>query len=484
MSSLRYVDALGRLNAGFGPRLLSRRDLLSHAHGFGALAFSVMLAEATAAPPAVRTRQSSGDEETPKAIAKHVILLFMDGGPSQVDTFDPKPRLSRESGQPITQQAPKGQFESRGVLLGSPWKFRRHGKSGIPVSELFPEVAKCVDRMAIVRSTVSDFAEHTSANFILHTGHGRAGRPSMGAWIAYGLGNENGNLPDFIVLEAGSMPPGGMACFANGFLPASCSGSILHQGGATLRRIAPAERSIEHQRAKLVLRDALDSHRAKLDPLQTPEIEAAIRKYELAASMQASVPELLDFHDETSATLEMYGINETKTAAFARECLLARRMIERGVRFIELVSPRVRGDRWDQHVHLREGHEDNAIATDKPIAALLRDLELRGLLDETLVIWAGEFGRTPTAHGTDGRDHNPHGFTVWMAGGGIKGGTVYGATDDYGYFAVENKVDIHDLHATILYLLGVDHTKLTYLFGGREMRLTDVYGNVIHEIIA
>ncbi len=406
----------------------------------------------------------------------------MDGGVSQVDTFDPKPRLDRENGQAIQAKVQPTQFDNVGKVLGSPWKFKQYGQSGIPVSDLFPHVATCIDDLAIVRSMVSNFSEHTSANYFIHTGNGQQGRPSMGSWVTYGLGSECQNLPGFVVLNSGMIPPGGWDCFGSGFLPATYQGSSFHKGQHPVADLARQETSDTQQRRKLALMRTLDrSNLARTGP--DDKLESAIANYELAFRMQAAVPELMDLVDETPATQALYGLDDPATEAYGRQCLVARRLVERGVRFVELLCQNLGHDRWDQHSNLKEGHADNARATDKPIAGLLKDLKQRGLLDETLVVWAGEFGRTPMAQGTNGRDHNPFGFSIWLAGGGIKGGTIYGATDDYGYYAIENKTEVHDLHATMLHLLGIDHTRLTMRFGGRDMRLTDVHGNVLHEII-
>jgi hypothetical protein len=331
---------------------------------------------------------------------------------------------------------------------------------------------------------VSNFSEHTAANYFMHTGNGLQGKPSHGAWVTYGLGSECRDLPGFVVLNGGLIPPGGVDCFGSGFLPASFQGSIFKAEGAPVANIRPVEGLPEAQARKLALMRQLDQ--GVLDRVgHHDQLEASIANYELAFKMQTSVPGLMDLAGETRATKQLYGLDDeyAPTRIFARECLVARRLIERGVRFVELLCPGVGHDRWDQHSNLKDGHEKNARAVDRPIAGLLADLKARGLLDETLVIWGGEFGRTPMAQGSDGRDHNPFGFTMWLAGGGIKGGTIYGATDDYGYHAVENKVEVHDLHATMLHLLGMDHKKLTYRFSGRDMRLTDVHGEVVTALL-
>lgn len=462
----------------------SRREMLTRcANGFGAVALTSLLSEAAFGAPATSRRDPLAPRPTHfPAKAKSVIFLFMDGGPSQVDTFDPKPLLEKEHGQPIKLKVPPTQFDSVGAVLKSPWKFKNYGQSGIPVSDLFPHVAQCVDDLAVVRSMTSEFSEHTNGNYFMHSGSGVQGRPSVGAWMTYGLGSECEDLPGFIVLNSGMIPPGGLDCFASGFLPASYQGSLFTAGESPVADIRRTEADDRLQRNKLELLQKLDkgllSRAGKVDAL-----ESAIGNYELAFRMQTAVPDLVDLSHESKSTQEAYGLNDKTTEVFGRECLIARRMVERGVRFVELLCQNVGHDRWDQHSNLQAGHEANARAVDRPIAALLKDLKARGLLDSTLVVWGGEFGRTPMAQG-NGRDHNPFGFTMWLAGGGIKGGTVYGATDEYGYFAVQNKLQVHDLHATMLHLLGVDHTKLTHRFGGRDMRLTDVYGEVIRDILA
>ncbi len=458
----------------------SRRQMLSDcASGFGAVALSALMHD--------RVFSGGGMHATHHlAKAKNVIFLYMDGGPSQIDTFDPKPMLDKYDGQNPGKlfNVEPTQFNNNGNVLASPWKFQQYGESGIPVSELFPYTAKCVDELAIIRSMVSEFPEHTFANYFLHTGSGLQGRPSMGAWINYGLGSECQNLPGFIVINGGLIPPGGLDCFGNGFLPASHQGSVFKPSGTAVANVQRAESTAAQQRRKLDLIGQLD--RTAIEQYGPHDsIESAIANYEMAYRMQTAIPDLMLFADEPDHIRKLYGVDAEfePTRTFAAECLLARRLVERGVRFVELTCPRVTGDRWDQHSNLKEGHENNSRAVDQPIAGLLTDLRQRGLLDETLVVWAGEFGRTPFAQGKDERDHNQFGFTVWMAGGGVKPGTIYGATDEWGYKAIENRTEIHDLHATMLYLLGVDHTRSTFRFGGRDMRLTDVKGHVVHGVV-
>ncbi len=465
---------------------MSRRDLLCRcANGFGGLALATMASSESLRAASGRAVNLLAVEPPHfPAKAKSVIFLYMDGGPSQVDTFDPKPLLARDHGKPLPIKAPPTQFNDNGNILASPWKFSKHGQCGADVSELFPQVATCVDDLAIIRSMVADNSEHTAANYLLHTGFAMQGRPSIGAWLTYGIGSESDNLPAFVVLDSGLIPAGGMDNFGSGFLPAAYQGTLFRPGPQPIANVEPREPSAALQKSKLALLRKLNGGVvARLG--QVPELEASIANYELAFRMQSAVPELIDLGKESPATLELYGMNQPETAAFGRQCLMARRLVERGVRFVECLTPKLRGhDRWDQHGRLLEGHRDNARATDQPIAGLLKDLKSRGLLRQTLVVWGGEFGRTPMSQGTTGRDHNPFGFTMWLAGGGAKGGVTHGATDDYGYFAVENKVHIHDLHATILHLLGLDHKRLTFRFSGRDMRLTDVHGEVVKGVVA
>ncbi len=466
------------------PRPISRREMLGHcANGFGALALSSLLAD-----PAYGKAKSPFAPRKPHhdAKAKSVIFLYMDGGVSQVDSFDYKPRLEKDNGKPFSAKINPTQFDNIGKTLKSPWNFKQYGQSGLNVSDLFPHVGEMADELCVVRSMTSKFSEHNSANFFLHTGFGVQGRPSMGAWMSYGLGTEATDLPGFVVLNGGLIPSGGWDNFGNGFLPASHQATVFKTGKEPLADIRPRESRPGVQQAKLGLLNKLDQ--GVLNRLgKVDELESAIANYEMAYRMQAAVPELIDVKGETEATRKLYGLDSKydPTRTFAMQCLIARRLVEKGVRFIELTCPRISGnDRWDAHGGLKKNHGDNSRAIDQPIAGLLRDLKSRGMLKDTLVVWSGEFGRTPFAQGSNGRDHNPFGFTIWMAGGGAKPGITYGATDEFGYRAVENKLDIHDMHATMLHLLGMDHKKMTYFFDGRDMRLTDVHGHVAHDLIA
>ncbi len=459
------------------------------AAGFGYLATLGMLAQesakaASAVAPIDNPLAPKAPHFTPRA--KRVIFVFMKGGPSHVDTFDPKPLLDRDDGKPYPYAKPRVQFAQTGSLLKSPWSFKQYGQSGLPVSELFPNVAQCVDDLCIIRSLYGTNPAHGGALLKLHTGSDNFVRPSMGAWVTYGLGTENANLPGFITI-CPTLAHGGVNNWGAAFLPAYCQGTPI--GNATVpsdqamvRHIKNDQWSAEQQRQQLDLLAQMNHDYLK----QTGPngmLEGRINSFELAFRMQMSMPEAQDIKHESEATKRLYGIDEPVTANFGRQCLMARRFAERGVRFIQ-VTHSDSMVQWDQHSNLRKGHTKNAAEVDKPISGLLRDLKSRGLLDDTLVLWGGEFGRTPTAEGKDGRDHNPEGFTMWMAGGGVKRGVAYGATDDYGYFAAQDKVHIHDLHATILALLGMNHEKLTYRYAGRDFRLTDVSGRVVSDIFA
>lgn len=458
-------------------RPFSRREMLARvSNGFGMMALAGLMG---------REAQAAKPHFTPKV--KHVIFAYMSGGVSHIDSFDPKPRLDQEAGKPMPFPIERTMFNQNGNIMPSPWKFRNYGQSGIPVSELFPHMGSVVDDLCVIRSMTVKFMEHAQANFYYHSGQPFTGFPSMGAWTTYGLGTESENLPGFVVLGSGEIPLGGINVFGNGFLPAIHQGSFLYpERKEPLQDVTPKETD-RLQRRRLAFLSAMDREYAAAGDSQ---VESAIRNYETAYRMQAAIPELVDLKGESEATKKLYGLDSEQPgkAAYGRQCLIARRLIERGVRFVELtmVPPTGLGggNIWDQHGKLREGHSGNAFVVDQPIAALIQDLKARGLLAETLVLWSGEFGRAPFVQGSDGRDHNPYGFSLWLAGGGVKPGMIYGATDEYGYRAVEGILTIHDLHATILHLLGVDHERLTFRFGGRDFRLTDVHGHVIKPILA
>ena len=464
---------------------VSRREMLAGASsGFGMLALASLFGRRADAAVAA---QSMLDARALRAThvrqrARSVIFLYQDGAPSQVDTFDPKPRLVDLDGKPFPMKTAPTQFNNNGNTLASPWKFRQYGQSGLPVSDLFPHIGSVADELCVVRSMTSDFSEHTNANYFLHTGLGIPGRPSMGAWCSYGLGTENEDLPGFVVIEGGLVPPGGLDCFSAGFLPARHQGSVMRPRGEAIANATPRD-AAELQMRKRQLTSRLDS--AFAHETGSEAVESAIANHELAYRMQAAVPELAALDGESEETKRLYGFDAEfePTRIYARECCLARRLVERGVRFVEVTIPRTLGDRWDQHGDLKAGHEANARAIDQPIAALIMDLKRRGLLESTLVVWAAEFGRTPFAQGQNGRDHNPFGYTVWMAGGGSRPGVI-GATDEFGYRALEKPYRVHDLHATMLHLLGVDHRRLTFRSGGRDHRLTDVHGELISDAIA
>ncbi|QDV52410.1 DUF1501 domain-containing protein [Gimesia fumaroli] len=465
--------------------LFSRRDLLKKsAVGFGNLALLSMLNEEAQAASSKDPLAPKEPHFTPRA--KRVIFLFMKGGPSHMDTFDYKPQLQKYDGKPLPFDKPRVQFAPTGNLLKSPWKFKQYGDSGIRVSELFPNVAECVDDLCIINSLHGTNAAHGGALLKLHTGSDAFVRPSMGSWVTYGLGTENQNLPGFITI-CPTLAHGGVKNWSSAFLPAPYQGTPL--GNAA---VAAEQAQIEYiknnflsrkvQRKQVeFLNDLNRLHQDQTGPNQI--LEDRIGSFELAFRMQEEVPQIQDISGETEATRKMYGLDEEVTADFGRQCLMARRFAERGVRFIQ-VSHSDQKVQWDQHSNLLEGHGKNAKEVDKPIAGLLKDLKQRGLLKDTLVVWGGEFGRTPTAQGKNGRDHNPEGFTMWLAGGGVKAGFQYGATDEFGYYAAKDKMHIHDFHATLLHILGMNHEKLTYRYAGRDFRLTDVAGHVAHGVLA
>ena len=456
--------------------MFSRRNALKTVSaGFGYLAFAG-LADKVAADEASGTNPLSAKAPHFAAKAKRVIFLCMQGGPSHVDSFDYKPKLKRDHGK-------AGKYG--GSLLKSPWEFKQRGDSGLWISDLFPEVAGMADDLTLIRSMQCDQPVHPGAMTQMHTGTAQFIRPSLGAWTLYGLGSENESLPGFISL---SPPSGSSRNYGSAFLPAIYGGAKVGRGGRSSRvaqlgnlesvpDIKP-KLSERQQRTQLNFIQALNKEKLKRDEYQ-PGVEGVIESYELAFRMQDAMPEMMDTSKETAATLAMYGADGGPTQTFGQQCLLARRFAEAGVRFIEVTH-----GNWDQHANLTADHKARAEGCDKPIAGLLQDLKQRDMLKDTLVIWGGEFGRTPAAQGGDGRNHNNKGYTTWMAGGGVKGGFSYGATDDHGYAAVEDKCHIHDWHATILHLLGLDHEQLTYRYAGRDFRLTDVHGVVAKDIIA
>ena len=466
---------------------LTRREMLStFSNGFGMMALSGLMAKQSLATPA----NPSGLHHAAKA--KHVIFCYMSGGVSQVDCFDPKPKLKELHGKPMPVKVERTQFNNNGSVMASPFGFKKYGESGVPVSAMFPEIGSVIDEIAVVRSMTTPVNEHAQGNFAMHSGFPFIGHPSAGAWTTYGLGTENENLPGYVVLQSGgAVPPhGGVGLFSNGFLPAEYQGSIIQADRTpAVRNIAPGIAGGD-QRRHLDLIAQLDKGFASAT--NHAAVEAAIKNYETAYRMQTAVPEVCDISDETQATRDLYGLDspDNQKASYARQALLARRLVERGVRFIELsvltesIGAGGAANPWDQHGDLERGHKAMAMQVDQPIAGLIKDLKSRGLLKETVIVWAGEFGRTPFSQGSNGRDHNPFGFSIFMAGGGIKGGSVYGATDELGYHVVENKCTIYDMWATVLHQLGIDHEQLTYRYAGRDVRLTDVHGNVLHDILS
>ena len=468
----------------------SRRQLLQRTStGFGLTALAGLMAAEGQARPA---EQTAPEPHFPPRV-RHVIFCFMSGGVSHIDSFDPKPKLNELAGQPMPVKIERTMFNNNGKVFPSPFTFQQHGESGLPVSSMYPEIATCADDLAVIRSMTSKVNEHAQANYFMHSGFPLDGYPSAGAWISYGLGTDNRDLPGFVVLQSGGavVPHGGLGLFGNAFLPASHQASILQADKPEAVRNIVSRQGDDRQRAKLDFVRQIDDQ--FLESISgEAQVDAAIRNYETAYRMQSSIPELCDIAGETAATRKLYGLDDPhkQKAAYARQCLLARRLVERGVRFVELscltesIGAGGAPNPWDQHGKLEEGHAAMAHQTDQPIAGLIKDLKARGLWESTLIVWAGEFGRTPFSQGSNGRDHNPYGFSVWLAGGGVKGGTVYGATDELGYHVTENATTVYDLWATVLYLLGIHHHDLTFRFGGRDIRLTDVHGNVLHELLA
>ncbi len=445
---------------------MNRREVLQRAaHGFGWIALQSLLAEERRAAPHMGAK------------AKNIIFLFMPGGVSHMDTFDPKPELARLHGQ----LSGKG----KRTWMGQPWKFKQYGRAGISISELFPQLSSVADELTVVRSMVSEFPLHARSNIFLHTGRNIGGFPSLGSWITYGLGSESRNLPGFVLLHDGTVPPGGFENFSNGFLPATHQATAILSQGSGVRNIEPSDRD-RVQRAKLDWIARQD--RGFLEKLGANDaIESAIANYEMGYRMQSVVPDVLNLDRESEATKRLYGLDAEDKAkrTYGMQCLRARRLVEAGVRFVEVISPDLgfsMNGTWDQHDQLKKGHETNAMATDQGATALIKDLRSRGMLDETMVVWAGEFGRTPDSTNGNGRDHHPECFSIWLAGGGFRRGALYGTTDELGAKVAESPVTVHDLHATMLHLLGLDHKKLTYRFGGRDVSLTDVHGRVVRDL--
>jgi hypothetical protein len=471
------------MNTLFHPSMTRREMLRRCSCGFGYLALTSLFADVARAATVAENNPLAPKKPHLPPRAKRVIFLFMPGGPSHVDTFDPKPLLKRDHDKPYSLPGSEGAASPSAKLLASPWEFKKYGESSIEISSLFPDLAALADDLCLIRSMHTEGQAHGQATLELHTGSDTQTRPSMGSWVIYGLGTINQNLPGFITISPPSFI-GGPQTYGSAFLPAVYQGTPIGNDStplsqAQIRHIRNLQTPLDLQRQQLdFLQELNRAHlqQAKVDA----QLEGVIESYELAFRMQTEAPKLADISGESKATLDLYGIDQTPTDNFGRQCLLARRFAERGVRFIQVSH----SFKWDQHANLKRDHERNAREVDKPIAGLLKDLKSRGLLEDTLVLWGGEFGRTPTAQGSDGRDHNPHGYTMWLAGGGVKRGLVHGATDDYGFRAVEDKVHIHDLHATILALLGLDHKRLTFRHAGRDFRLTDVSGEVVKAIVA
>jgi hypothetical protein len=461
----------------------NRRDALrTFANGFGMIGLAnVLFQESRAAtdnPLAVKTPHFP-------AKAKRVIFLFMSGGPSHVDTFDPKPKLAEMNGKPLPFEQPKLVRTKTNNLLQSPFQFKKHGNSGIEVSELFPNVATCIDDMCLIRGMCADNINHNGACLQMNTGEQAFSRPSLGSWLLYGLGSVNQNLPGFVVLSP-AQPAQGAPLWSSSFLPAAFQGTLVADVNKPIDNLPTNGMNLDRQRAQLDALKALNAlHRERRQ--DDSALAARIESFELAYRMQKEAPEAFDLSKETEETRKLYGLDDKTTEIFGKQCLLARRLAERDVRCIQVyhtaTSKRSSCQLWDQHGGLKTELPANCASTDIPIAGLLKDLKQRGLLKDTLVLWGGEFGRTPTAEGNDGREHHPFGFTMWMAGGGIKGGMTFGKTDDFGWHAVEDKIHVHDLHATILHQMGLDHEKLTFRHSGRDYRLTDVHGRVVKEIL-
>ncbi len=467
-------------------RYFSRRDLLGRpGGGVAGLAFADMLQRERAG--AARLDPLAPKKSHHSGKAKALISVFCYGGVSQMDTFDPKPMLDRHAGEALTGKGTVTVSQGTpGGLMPSPWKFAKHGQCGMDVSDLFPHVAKRVDDIAFIRSMTTLSNDHGPALYQMNTGFVGAGHPSMGSWITYGLGSENENLPGFVVFtDPRGGPIGGAPNWGNGYMPAAFQGTPFRAAGDPIVDLTPPkEVQGERQRKWLDYLGAMNEDHRKRNPFDT-ELSARVAAYELAYRMQTHATEAVDLNRESEETRKLYGLDEERTRYFGRQALMAARLVERGVRFVQIFSGGGNfQESWDAHWDIKWNHETHCGETDKPLAALIADLKRRGLLDSTLILWHGEFGRMPISQRMDGRDHNPDAFTVWMAGGGVKAGTVFGSTDEFGYRAQENKRAVNDLHATVLHLLGLDHERLTYPHLGREMRLTDVSGNVIKEIVA
>jgi hypothetical protein len=476
----------------------SRRQMLKRfASGFGMVGLASLLADslfaadapfvAASAAPAVSTAHPLALRPSMfPARAKRVIFLFMSGGPSHVDLFDPKPKLVEYAGKPLPFEQPSLVRTRTVNCLPSPFAFKKHGECGMEISDLFPHLAQRADDLCLIRSMIADNINHNGAALQMNTGEQTFSRPSLGSWLLYGLGTENQNLPGFVVISP-SQPAQGAPLWSSAFLPAAFQGTHVMDLKKPIADLSNPKFALAQQRKQLdVLKQLNELHEAERE--EDTRLSARIESFELAFRMQTEAADAFNVDGESAATQQLYGIDQPTTEHFGRQCLLARRLVERGVRMVQLyhtqTSKRSSCQLWDQHNGLRAELAANCAATDQPIAALLTDLKQRGLLNDTLVIWGGEFGRTPTAEGKDGREHHPFGFSMWMAGGGMKGGLAYGNTDEFGWHAVEKKVHLHDLHATILHLMGIDHEKLTYRYSGRDYRLTDVYGNVVKDLIA
>ncbi len=459
-------------------RHLNRRELLSRAGGgLGMLALSQLLSDHALLGADSATNPLAPHAGHFPAKAKSVIWLFMEGAPSSVDTFDPKPELTKRDGQTIAIDVFNG---NPGPLMKSPFTFKQYGESGAWVCDRYPNVARHVDKFAFLKSLHSESNDHVPALYQINTGIARPGFPSAGAWTTYGLGSENQNLPGFIVLGNNQGIKGGPLNWSAGFLPAAHQGTLFRsQGNPVVNLKRPADVSADDQRRQLDLLGELNAKHLEERPGEA-ELLGRIQSFELAYRMQSEAADMIDFSRETEATRKAYGLDRKETQSYGSKCLLARRLVESGVRFVQVYSD----GEWDAHSNLTANHSEHCLATDVPIAGLLDDLQQRGLLESTLVIWGGEFGRMPVSQGKDGRDHNPQGFMAWLAGAGVKGGTSYGETDEIGYKAAVDRATVHDLHATMLHLLGLDHLRLTYQHNGRPFRLTDVAGEVITKLLA